>query len=261
MSLPLPARALVRPVAARFCDALRHAPAAIDVERARAQHAGYVAALRAAGVPVTVLAAQDDLPDSCFVEDPIVALGPIAVGCRSAAPSRQPEAATLHAAVSAHCPVAAMPPGATLDGGDVLRVGARLFVGRSARTNAAGLAFLRDTAAACGVEVVSVSLAAGLHLKSVVTLAGPDLLVGLPDTFDPSAFCGLRLLEVDEPAGGNVLALGAVTLVSSAAPRTAARLRRAGRGVQVLAVDEFHKADGALTCLSVRLPAPGSWAT
>lgn len=39
-------------------------------DRIKAEHDGYIAVLRNAGVAVTVLPPLDDFPDSIFVEDP-----------------------------------------------------------------------------------------------------------------------------------------------------------------------------------------------
>jgi serine/threonine protein kinase len=120
-----------------------------------------------------------------------------------------------------------MPTAATLDGGDVLRTGDTLHVGLSSRTDAAGVAALAAFAAPHGLTVRAVPLAAGLHLKSVVTLADPRTLVLQAGAVDPAAFPGLDVIEVPEPVGANVLALGRRVLVSTAAPITAARLPRA----------------------------------
>ena len=257
-----PARALVRAVPAAFSRCLRHHPAStVDVDRARSQHAGYVQALREAGISVTVLPAQDGLPDSCFVEDPALVLSStVAVLTRSAAPSRAPEGETLRPALAAWGDLAELPAPGTLDGGDVMRVGRRLYVGCSARTSAAGIAALGALASPLGLEVVSVPLAAGLHLKSVVSLASAGLLVYQPDAIDPSVFTDVTPLPVPEELGANVLALGAGrALVSAAAPRTAALLEARGVATRLVDVGEFHKADGALTCLSLRQPHPGMW--
>ncbi len=257
-----PRRAFVRPVPASFGDALRADPVPLDVERARVQHAAYVAALRAAGVEVVELAAADGLPDSVFVEDPVLALGQAVVRLRPGAPSRRPEGAGLVEAVAGNGPVYELDdPHATVDGGDVMRAGEHLLVGRSRRTSGAGAASLGRIAATVGLTLVEVAVDRGLHLKSAVTVAAPGLAVVDPGALSPAAIAavGLEVLEVDEPLGANVLCLGAVTLVSAAAPRTAAALRARGVRVVELVLDELHKADGALTCCSVRLADPGTW--
>ncbi|PKL77016.1 MAG: hypothetical protein CVV27_07295, partial [Candidatus Melainabacteria bacterium HGW-Melainabacteria-1] len=123
---------------------------------------------------------------------------------------------------------------------------------------------LAQAVAPYGLSVRPVPIAGGLHLKSLVTLVKPGLVVvaaGSGDVLLPVlAEMQQQCLLVDEPEGANVLALGAVVLVSTAAPRTFARLS-ALPGLRPIAVEvsEFHRADGALTCLSLRLPPPGNW--
>jgi dimethylargininase len=260
--LEAPAAALVRAVSDRFTDCVREDTAAdIDVARARRQHAAYVAALQEAGVSVRTLPALPDQPDCCFVEDPAIILGRRALLTRSAVTARQGESVGLKEALADWCMLSTMPAPATLDGGDVLRVGDTLYVGHTGRSNSEGLAWLALAASAEGLAVCSVPLRAGLHLKSAVTLASPELLVYCPAMLHPGplASAGVELLPTAEPHGGNVLALGDTVLVSAAAPRTAEALLQRGLRVHVLEVDEFHKGDGALTCLSLRLPRPGAW--
>lgn len=72
---------------------------------------------------------------------------------------------------------------------------------------------------------------------------------------------GLELVAAIEPAGANVLALSDVVLASAAAPETTRVLRARGHDVRVVDVGQMHVADGALTCLSLRVPAPGAWCT
>lgn len=257
-----PGAALVRRVPDRFTDCIRSHPVDIDLDRARVQHAAYVSALQAAGVVVRVLDPLPDHPDCCFVEDPVVVLGSKALLTRSAAPQRRGESAGVREALAEWCTLSTMPAPATLDGGDVLRVGQRLYVGCTERSNREGLTWLTQAADAEGLTVCPVPMRSGLHLKSGVTLVSPSLLIYCPAMLDPQplASAGVELLATDEPHGGNVLALGETILVSAAAPRTAEALRQRGAQVQVLQVDEFHKGDGALTCLSIRLPQAGAWA-
>ena len=257
----IPGAALVRRVPDRFVDCIRSHPADIDLDRARIQHAAYVCALQEVGVAVQVLDTLPDHPDCCFVEDPVVILGRRALLTRSAAPQRRGESAGVREALSEWCTLSTMPAPATLDGGDVLRVGQRLYVGQTQRSNQEGMAWLTRAAAAEGLTVCPVPLRSGLHLKSGVTLVSPSLLVYCPAMLDPQplASAGIELLATDEPHGGNVLALGETILVSAAAPRTAEALHQRGFRIRMLQVDEFHKGDGALTCMSIRLPRTGTW--
>src|SRR5262249_17524018 len=83
--------AVVRGVPASFDRALASAPVAIDVARARAQHADYVAALAALGAEIVEVPADDAAPDCCFIEDTCVVAGGRALVTIPGAPSRRGE--------------------------------------------------------------------------------------------------------------------------------------------------------------------------
>ena len=261
----VPARVVARSLSARYPNCLRSETSArIDVARARAQHDAYIAAVRALGVRVDVLPTDDDCPDACFIEDTAVITGARALATRPGAPSRRAEVAPVAEELARDLAVHRMEAPATLDGGDVLRIGSRLFVGLSSRTNAGGVEALARVAVQDGLEVIPVTVRDGLHLKSACSLASGSLLVLDPRVMreqDSALFrvTGVALLNAAEPAGANVLALGDAVLVSAAAPGTAEALRRRGLDVRVVDVSEFHKGDGALTCLSLRVPSAGCW--
>jgi dimethylargininase len=153
------------------------------------------------------------------------------------------------------------PPG-TLDGGDVMRVGDRLIVGLSQRTDQAGADALAAVAAKDRITVATVPLPGGLHLKSACSVAGPRLVVAygplaplLRGVLDPA----IEILEVPEAAGANVLGFADRVLVSSAAPRTAELLAARGFSVRALELSQIHLGDGALSCLSLRLVQSKEW--
>jgi dimethylargininase len=250
--------AIVRGVSASFARALSAVPPdpPIDVARARVQHAGYVAALRRAGAEVVELPAADEQPDCCFVEDTAVIAGGVALLARPGAPARQAEPAAVRAALAAHLPVVEMTAPATLDGGDCLRLGRRLFVGRSARTSAAGAARAREVFAPLGIEVIEVPVAAALHLKSVCSPLGDDAVLIAEGALPPGSFAGARELIV--PAGeapaANVVTIGRTALVAAGFAETARIVAAAGFEPVPVDTSEMRKADGALTCLSILVP-------
>lgn len=134
----------------------------IDFARIAAQHAGYVATLRAAGLDVVDLPALPEHPDSVFVEDAAVVLGDLAILTRPGTASRLDEPAYLRPALeSLDLRIAALTAPATLDGGDVLRIGRRLYVGQGTRTNSEGIRQLAALAAPAGCEVVGIPLRVG----------------------------------------------------------------------------------------------------
>jgi dimethylargininase len=141
----------------------------------------------------------------------------------------------------------------TLEGGDVLKVGRTVYVGRTARTNADGAAQLRALLEPRGWRVVEVPMTRALHLKSAVTALPDGTVIGYePLVEDTGAFDAF--LPVPEAEGSAVVVLDRTTvLMSAAAPGTADLLR--GRGLTVLTtpVTEFEKLEGCVTCLSVRV--------
>jgi dimethylargininase len=245
--------ALTRDVPASFATALQAVPAPIDVALSRRQHAAYRAALASLGAEIVALPADDALPDCCFVEDTAVIAGDLAVITRPGAPSRRGETAAIAAALGARMPVVTLREPATLDGGDCMRVGAAIYVGRSPRTNPAGIAALAEAVASRGIAVVAVDLPPHtLHLKCVCTPLGDGRITLADDTIPASSFAAhVVRIPADEAYAANVLAVGDAVIVADGFPRTAAALAAAGFRVLPIATTEFRKADGSLTCLSI----------
>ena len=232
---------------------------AIDVQRARAQHAAYVEALRALGLEVVSLPADDAFPDCCFIEDCALVAGGVALITRSGAASRRGEVTEVARELSRHLGVGrvgrvvTMEAPATLDGGDCMRIGARIYVGRSARTNAEGVSRVRAVFAPLGFDVVEVPLADVLHLKCVCSpLPGERVL--LADGALPRAlFDGLEVVTIPESESyaANCLSHGEGAIIAEGFPHTRAALERLGLRVIALETSEMAKADGSLTCLSI----------
>jgi dimethylargininase len=238
------------------CELTHVGREAIDVELARAQHEQYENALRSAGVDVRRLPPRDDCPDSVFVEDTAVVFGEVAIMTRPGAPSRCAEVESVREALEAHRTLASVAAPATVDGGDVLVLDREVLVGLTPRTTISGMQQLRALLAPFGYEVRGIPIRGCLHLKSAVTRAGPKTLVLNPSWVDPGLMPGWDVVPVDqrEPFAGNVLWLGATTIVSDAFERTNAALSRATDSTLVpVPASELAKAEGGVTCCSLIL--------
>ncbi len=238
------------------CELTHLAREPIDLARARAQHEAYEDALRRAGCFVTRLPEEPELPDAVFVEDLAVVLDELAVVTRPGAASRRPEAVTVAAALARLRPLVTLREPATLDGGDVLRAGRTLFVGRSSRSNTEGLAQLEAAVAPFGYRVEPVAVEGCLHLKSAATPVAPGVLLVQPAWVDPAAFGpGFEVIEVDpgEPFAANALRVRDTVIHAAAFPRTRARLESHRIRVVPVDVSELAKAEGAVTCCSLVL--------
>jgi dimethylargininase len=227
----------------------------IDLDRAVAQHEAYAALLRGLGLEVVDLAADPALPDCCFVEDTAVVLDEVALVGMPGAASRRGELPAVEAALARFRPLERTVLPATLEGGDVLRVGHRLFVGRSARTNEAGIARLAAVAEPLGYHVRPVTVTGCLHLKSAVCALDDERVLANPAWLDLSPFHGLGVVPVDpdEPGAANVLRVAGLVVAHPGFPRTLDRLSELGYAVRPLDVSEFLKAEAALTCKSLLL--------
>jgi dimethylargininase len=252
--------AITRAVSARLadCELTYRSREPIDIERARAQHDAYIAALERLGATVERLPADDALPDSVFVEDAAVVLDTVAIITRPGAASRRAETAAVADALRPHRPLRSIEAPATLDGGDVLVIGRTIYVGRSTRTDAGGSRQLETIAAPFGYRVVDVPLDDCLHLKSACTHLGGDAIILNPDWVDGRIFAGLERFTSppDEPWGASVRELAGTLLVPDAYPRTATLLADAGYRVEPVALGEFLKAEGGPTCLSIVFDSP-----
>jgi dimethylargininase len=225
----------------------------IDLDLAAAQHAGYEAALAALGFTILRLEAQPDLPDSVFVEDAALVLDELAIITRPGAPARRPETRSIAEALASFRRLAHITPPGTLDGGDVLRLGSRLFVGQSGRTNDDGIRQLSAAVEPLGYTVTAVPVNGCLHLKSAVTQVAADTLLINPRCIPATAFGACRLIEVDprEPHGANALLAAESVLYAASCPATAMRLKAHGIDVRLLDISEVSKAEGAVTCCSL----------
>lgn len=252
-----PVAALVRDVSSRLPDALltHQSPVPIDVDRARRQHAGYVAFLAGRGIEVVHLPPAEAHPDAVFVEDTVVIVDGLAVVTRPGDPSRRAETRSVAAALAQRgYTLAHIEPPGRLDGGDVLPIGDTLFVGEGSRTDAAGIRSLTAAVAERGRRVVPVRVWGALHLKTAVTALPDGMLLGRPDAIDVPSFAGRSLLTAPEDPGANILVVGDAVAVSASAPRTVELLTARGYAPEPVAIDELEKAEAGLTCLSVLLP-------
>src|SRR5271157_6281978 len=111
----------------------------IDITKARAQHHAYEQLLAKLAARVISLPEEPDLPDSMFVEDPAIVVDELAVICSLGTETRRKEAPSLAAALEKYRKLAFVKLPGLLEGGDVLRVGKRIFVGLTLRTNAEGI--------------------------------------------------------------------------------------------------------------------------
>src|SRR5438270_648727 len=225
----------------------------IDLARARQQHQAYETLLAKLGARVISLPAEPDLPDSMFVEDPAIVLDELAVIFPLGTESRRREAVSLAQELSKYRQLACVQLPATLEGGDVLRIGRKLFVGLTRRSNAEGIRQLAAILAPHNYDVITVPVTGCLHLKSAVAHLGRDRLLANRAWFGTTPLAGREWIDADpaQPHAANALALEDTISFPASFPRTRARIE--ARGFQVTSIDisELQKAESGLTCSSL----------
>ena len=237
----------------------------IDFARAQEQHHAYELLLAKLGARVISLPTEPDLPDSMFVEDPAIVLDELAVILPLGTETRRPEAASLAQELSKYRKLETVKLPGTLEGGDVLRIDRKLFVGLTKRSNAEGIRQLAQILKPYDYEVVAVPVTGCLHLKSAVTYLGENTLLANRAWFDNAPFIvnkgaskgankgGYDWIEVDpaEPHAANALALGGAIIFPSSFRRTHGRIGSQGFRVTPLDISELQKAESGLTCSSL----------
>ena len=248
------ARAFTRAVSPRLpeCQLTHLERAPIDAAKAADQHGAYEQALRGAGLEIIRLPELREDPDAVFVEDTAILIDGHAVITRPGAASRAGETGSTAAGLSGHYELHRIERG-FVDGGDVLRIGKRLYVGRSTRTDATGIGALAELVRPLGYEVIRAQLRDCLHLKSGATCAAADVLLYNERCIDPAQFVGIEPLAVaeDEPAAANCVRALDRIILPAGNPRTAAMLRERGFSVVEVDVSELQKAESGVTCMSL----------
>lgn len=225
-------------------------PQRIDYTLAAFQHHQYRRLLESLGCELVNLPADDRYPDCVFIEDTAIVLDDLAVVTRPGAESRRGETRVVADALAKYRPLVHIEAPATIDGGDVLVLDERIYVGLSERTNEAAIGQLRFHTRR---EVIPVRVEGCLHLKTGVTRVSRDTLLINRDCVDASPFEGWKFIDVDpsEPFGGNALLLGEVAIYPSELTRTLARLVSHGLDVRPVDQSELAKAEGGVTCCSL----------
>ncbi len=239
--------------------------------KAQQEHDGLCRQLQSAGAELLHLPPSADLSlDAVYAHDASFMTLYGAVILNPGKPNRVVEAARHREFYgSAKIPILGeMSSPATMEAGDMLWLDAStLLVGRGSRTNAAGIAQLRDMVCPHGVEVLAAPLpysagpAACLHLMSLVSLLDDSTaLVDLPwlavETVELLQARAFRLVEIDyserETLACNVLSLGKKRLLAIAENvKTNSRLQRKGFEVLTFAGSELClNGSGGPTCLT-----------
>ena len=252
-------RAIVRPPAATFAAGITSSDLGPpDLALALEQHDAYCRMLERLGLALVRLAPDPDFPDSTFVEDAAIVTTWGAMLTRPGAVSRAGEVAALRPVLRERFPdLAEITAPGTVDGGDLCEAGQHFFIGHSHRTNPEGAAQLAEWLARHGFtsSVIDIRAMPGLlHVKTGLSWLGERRLLATGEIAGHEALQGWEIVRVPEGEdyAANCIRVNDALLVAQSFPATGALLGKLGYDVVPLAMSEYRKMDGGLSCLSVR---------
>lgn len=226
-----------------------------DYDRALYQHARYVAALRACGLEVTVLRADEAFPDSTFIEDTALLTHRCAILTNPGAPSRRGEVEGVEEVLREfYETIERIESPATVDGGDIMKVRSHFYIGLSGRTNHRGAEQTIAALTRHGMTGSVVPVNGALHLKTGVSYLENGNLVAAGEMIEKPQFQRYNIIPVDpdEAHAANCLWINGTVLVPLNCPRARRAIETAGYETRDVDVSEFGKMDGGLSCLSLR---------
>ena len=222
------------------------------------QHAAYCEALSSCGLDVVTLVANDEYPDSTFVEDTAIVTRRGAIVTRPGEDSRRGEVSSIADELSKwFARISVIESPGTVDGGDVCEAGDHFFIGISGRTNEAGahqlsrllwdLDYSSEFIDIRGVEGI-------LHLKSGLSYLGGNKVAAIETLANREPFRGYETIKVhsSEEYAANCVAINDAVFIAHGFPLFEKQLHDHGYHTVSLGMSEFQKMDGGLSCLSLR---------
>ena len=226
-----------------------------DFTNALKQHDQYVRSLRACGLKVEVLAADEQHPDSTFVEDAALLTPGCAIVMRPAEVPRRGETAQIVPVLEKHYSnIEKITAPGTIEGGDIMMVADHYYIGLSARTNLAGAEQLISILNQFGLNGSVVTMQEMLHLKTGLAYLENNVLLACGEFLSKPEFQTFDMIEIpeDEAYAANCIWVNDKVLVPSGYPKTSQLIADAGYELINVDVSEFRKLDGGLSCLSLR---------
>ena len=250
-------RAITRRPARSVVDGLRAEDHGTpDFDQMSKDHAHYVATLRETGAEIIELPALNEFPDAVFVEDDALCLKNCAILMRLGAVSRMGEVAMMAPEIRAqYDDVSEITGPGFIEGGDILTTSREILIGKSARTDAAGVEELRAIVEPHGYLVREVQTPPDvLHFKTDCSLLDGNTILSTKRLDASGCFEGYRVLHTadGEEAAANAIRFNQFVIMAANFPKTAQMLQENGYEVREINNTECAKIDGGMSCLSLR---------
>jgi dimethylargininase len=249
-------KAIVRIPCKNFINGLTTANLGLpDYDLALIQHQKYVEALRKCGLEVILLDADEDYPDSTFVEDTALLTPHCAIITNPGATSRKGETAEIKNVLTEYYSnIENINDPGTVEAGDIMMVGDHYYIGLSRRTNINGAEQLINILNKYGMTGSFVMLDKVLHLKSGVAYLENNNLAAAGEFLLKPDFQKFNILKIDddESYAVNCVWINDRILLPKGFPKAKRIIEKYYQNIVEVNVSEFQKLDGGLSCLSLR---------
>jgi dimethylargininase len=249
-------KAIVRTPCRNFINGLTSANLGVAIyEKALSQHQKYIEALEYCRLEVIILDADEDYPDSTFIEDTAILTPHCAIITNPGAQSRRGEIVEITSVLGKYfSKIEKIVDPGTVDGGDIKMVGNHYFIGLSQRTNQNGAGQLMSILESYQMTGSVVKLKDVLHLKSGVSYLENNNLAAAGEFISKPEFQKFNILKIekDESYAANCVWIDGTVLVAKGFPKTKKTIEESGYNIIEIDVSEFQKLDGGLSCLSLR---------
>ena len=226
-----------------------------DYKKALQQHQTYIKALQDCGLEVLILPADEDYPDSTFIEDVALLTKECAIIMNPGAKTRKGEIAGIKKVLKDYFEnIEEITEPGTVEAGDIMMVGSHFYIGISERTNINGARQVIGILEKYGLTGSVIKLEKVLHLKTGVAYLERNNLVACGEFISHKDFQKFNILEIktDESYAANCIWVNDWVIL----PNNYSKAREiiTSHGYKIIEVDvsEFQKLDGGLSCLSLR---------
>jgi len=249
-------RAIVRKPCKAMLSGLTEANLGLpDYDLACNQHQDYINALKECGLQVTELPAIEDHPDSCFVEDVALLTSKCAILTHPGAVSRRGETQHIEEAINTFYPsLERIDLSGHVEAGDIMMVAEHFYIGLSARTDINGATQLIKILNRHNLSGSMVEMSELLHLKTGLSYLENDNLLTFGEMNTHADFTQFNRIEIDSNEGyaANSVWINGTVLVPKGFPKALGAIQQLGYKTREVAMSEFQKLDGGLSCLSLR---------
>ena len=219
------------------------------------QHQNYVEALKKCGLEVIIMEADENYPDSTFIEDTALLTPFCAVIMRPGVKSRIGETESVTEFLKDYYEkIEIIPESGTIEAGDIMMVGNHYYIGISERTNEAGAHQLISILTKYGMSGSKVKLNDVLHLKTGLAYLENNNLVITGEFLNHEEFKKFNQIkiDVDESYAANCIWVNDSVIIPAGFPKAKSVIEQAGYKTSEVDVSEFQKLDGGMSCLSLR---------